>query len=166
MRRIPFRKSVWPVVAALAVAGLLPPGPAARALDRTRTTYLTKCGGCHGIEGQSGQTYIPTLRDRIGVLTCTAEGRSYLLEVPGVSMSLIRDDALMAQVMNFVLFDLGGASTPRGTAPFTAREIHALRGHPLDTTDLPTVRAAVWARATAACAAQAGGHSGGRSGTY
>jgi hypothetical protein len=147
-------------LAIVVVAGLLLPRHGARALDRIRTTYLTKCGGCHGIEGQSGQTYIPTLRGRAGALTCTAEGRSYLLEVPGVSMSLIRDDTLMAQVMNFVLFDLGGGSTPQGTAPFTAQEVHARRGHPLSTTDLPSVRAGVWARAIRACAARSGGHAG------
>ncbi|MBB2172577.1 cystathionine beta-lyase [Gluconacetobacter asukensis] len=131
------------------MAGLMMSGHGALALDRTRTTYLEKCGGCHGIEGQSGQTYIPTLRDRIGTLSCTPEGRAYLLTVPGVSMSLIRDDALMAQVMNFVLFDLGGHSTPPGTTPFTAEEVHAQRGHPLSTTDLLAVRAQVWARAIA-----------------
>ncbi|WP_408870812.1 cystathionine beta-lyase [Gluconacetobacter takamatsuzukensis] len=135
-----------------AMAGLMMSGQAALALDQVRTTYLEKCGGCHGIEGLSGQTYIPTLRDRIGTLSCTPEGRAYLLTVPGVSMSLIRDDALMAQVMNFVLFDLGGHSTPAGTRPFTAEEVHTQRGHPLSTTDLPAVRAQVWARATA-CAA-------------
>lgn len=160
MRRILFRNrpaAVRPVLALLALAGLLLPGQPARALDQTRSTYLMKCGGCHGIEGQSGQTYIPTLRDRIGTLTCTQEGRAYLLRVPGVSMSLIRDDALMAQVMNFVLFDLGGSSTPPGTPPFTVQEIRALRGNPLRTTDLPSLRAGVWGRAVTACAARTGG---------
>ncbi len=132
-----------------ALVGPVLPGRAALALDQVRTTYLEKCGGCHGIEGLSGQTYIPTLRDRIGTLSCTPEGRAYLLTVPGVSMSLIRDDALMAQVMNFVLFDLGGRSTPAGTRPFTAEEVRTQRGHPLSTTDLPAVRAGVWARAVA-----------------
>ncbi|GBQ31610.1 cytochrome c class I [Gluconacetobacter sacchari DSM 12717] len=147
-----FVRLPWPVLAIVAVAGLMMPGRGAWALDQVRSTYLEKCGGCHGIEGRSGQTYIPTLRDRVGTLSCTPEGRTYLLTVPGVSMSLIRDDALMARVMNFVLFDLGGESTPTGTRPFTAAEIHAQRGHALSTTDLPALRGQVWARAIA-CAA-------------
>ncbi|GAA4493338.1 cystathionine beta-lyase [Gluconacetobacter tumulicola] len=144
-----FTRATGAAVAIGVMAGVMMSGQGALALDRTRTTYLEKCGGCHGIEGQSGQTYIPTLRDRIGTLSCTPEGRAYLLTVPGVSMSLIRDDALMAQVMNFVLFDLGGHSAPPGTTPFTAEEVHAQRGHALSTTDLPAVRAQVWARAIA-----------------
>lgn len=144
-----FVRGTGPVMAIAAMTGLMMSGQAAWALDQVRTTYLEKCGGCHGIEGQSGQTYIPILRDRIGTLSCTPEGRAYLLTVPGVSMSLIRDDALMARVMNFVLFDLGGPSTPAGTRPFTAEEVRAQRGHPLSTTDLPAVRAQVWARAIA-----------------
>ncbi|MBB2202462.1 cystathionine beta-lyase [Gluconacetobacter tumulisoli] len=163
MRRIRFPKAAHvagPAVALIVVAGILVLPRQARALDGTRTTYLVKCGGCHGIEGLSGQTYIPVLRDRVGSLTCTSEGRSYLVRVPGVSMSLIRDDAVMARVLNFVVFDLGGSSTPKGTRPYTAKEVHALRGHPLQTTDLPGLRAGVWGRAVAACAAQAGHAAG------
>ncbi|GBQ30456.1 cystathionine beta-lyase [Gluconacetobacter azotocaptans] len=163
MRHIRFPKvarAAGSAVVLLALAGLVASPRPASALDGTRTTYLVKCGGCHGIEGLSGQTYIPVLRDRVGSLTCTPEGRSYLVQVPGVSMSLIRDDAEMARVLNFVVFDLGGSSTPKGTRPYTAEEVHALRSHPLRATDLPELRAGVWGRALTACAAQAGHAAG------
>nr|WP_298795560.1 cystathionine beta-lyase [uncultured Acetobacter sp.] len=124
---------------------------AAKVLDHATTNYLTHCGGCHGIQGISARTFVPVLRDHVGTFTCSAEGRAYISRVPGVSMSLIRDDQDLADVMNFVLFRMGGASTPAGTKPFTAAEIHTLRAQPISTTDLLTLRAEVLARATAQC---------------
>jgi hypothetical protein len=128
--------------------------PAAQALDRVRATYLMRCGGCHGVEGVSGPTFVPELRDHVGVYMCSPEGRAYMVQVPNVSMSLIRDDALLAQVMNFVVFDLGGKSTPPGTKPYTAEEVHMLRQHPLHPTDFPTARGQLLERTLAACRAR------------
>jgi len=127
-------------------------GHAALALDKVRSTYLMKCGGCHGVEGHSEQTFIPVLRDQVGAFLCSAEGRAYVVRVPNVSMSLIRDDALLAKVLNFVVFDLGGKSTPTGAAPYTAAEVHLLRQKPLSNTDLESLRAGVIMRAVTACA--------------
>ncbi|MFS8371133.1 hypothetical protein ACJROZ_12905 [Acetobacter indonesiensis] len=66
-------------------------------------------------------------------------------------MSLIRDDQELADVMNFVLFRMGGKSTPAGTKPFTAAEIHTLRTQPITTTNLLALRAEVLSRAAAQC---------------
>lgn len=123
----------------------------AAVLDHATTNYLTHCGGCHGIEGVSARTFVPVLRDHVGTFLCSAEGRAYIGRVPGVSMSLIRDDQELADVMNFVLFRLGGASTPAGTKPFTAAEIHVARAQPIASTDLLALRAEVLARAAAQC---------------
>lgn len=127
------------------------PGAQAALLDHATTNYLTHCGGCHGIEGVSARTFVPILRDHVGTFACSAEGRAYIGRVPGVSMSLIRDDQELADVMNFVLFRMGGASTPTGTKPFTAAEIHTLRAQPIASTDLLALRAEVLARAAAQC---------------
>ncbi|MFT9216772.1 MAG: cystathionine beta-lyase [Acetobacter malorum] len=127
------------------------PTAGAAMLDHATTNYLTHCGGCHGIEGVSARTFVPILRDHVGTFACSAEGRAYIGRVPGVSMSLIRDDQELADVMNFVLFRMGGASTPAGTKPFTAAEIHTLRAQPIASTDLLALRAEVLARAAAQC---------------
>ncbi|GAC88789.1 hypothetical protein NBRC3257_3053 [Gluconobacter thailandicus NBRC 3257] len=71
--------------------------------------------------------------------------------MPGISMSLIRDDQELADVLNFVLFQLGGKSTPAGTPHYSASEVHELRAHPISTTDLLSLRAAVLSRAQASC---------------
>lgn len=89
----------------------------ATTLSHTQSVYVSHCGGCHGIEGISGPTFVPTLRNSVGSFACTPEGRAYLVRVPGVSMSLIRDDQTLADVMNFVLITLGGAARPLTLSP-------------------------------------------------
>jgi len=147
MLRTSCRNGLLAVALALSCVG----GAGAAVQSHTVTQYLEYCGGCHGVEGRSNRTYIPVLRDQVGVFTCSAEGRAYLGRIPGVSMSLIRDDQDLANVLNFVLFRLGGASTPPGTKPYTAAEVHALRGQALDTRDLMGFRAGVLGRALPQC---------------
>ena len=129
-------------------------GGGGASLDRATTNYLTHCGGCHGIEGRAPHTFVPPLRDEVGRFLCSAEGRAYLGRVPGVSMSLIRDDQQLADVMNFVIFRLGGDSTPAATPPYTAAEIHMLRRMPMQSIDLVRDRADILQRALAQCAAR------------
>ena len=124
----------------------------ATTLSHTQSVYVSHCGGCHGIEGISGPTFVPTLRKSVGSFACTPEGRAYLVRVPGVSMSLIRDDQTLADVMNFVLITLGEGSTPPWFKPYTAAEVHTWRAHPLSGPDFMAMRAHVLERALAACA--------------
>ncbi|WP_236748094.1 cystathionine beta-lyase [Acetobacter aceti] len=124
----------------------------ATVLDHTSVTYLSHCGGCHGIEGVSGSSFVPTLRNAVGGFACTDEGRAYLIRVPGVSMSLVRDDQTLADVMNFVMFRLAGTSLPQGFRPYTAAEIHAWRKEPLSVPDFMAQRGQTLGRSLAACA--------------
>ncbi len=134
----------------LVMTGTVSHSPAAT-FDRATTNYLTHCGGCHGIEGIAARTFVPQLRDRVGVFTCSAEGRAYLGRVPGVSMSLIRGDQDLADVLNFVLFRMGGTSTSAGTQPYSAAEVHNLRANPIETTNFMETRAMILRRALALC---------------
>ncbi len=140
----------------LALFGLATPWRAeARAmavLDATQTTYLTHCGGCHGIEGASSSSIVPDLRDQVGLFLCTDEGRDYVMRVPNVAMSLIPDDARLAAVLNFVVLRFGGVR-PGSLRPFTAGEVHEARQRPLRSTDLQSLRRLVLQRSVAACIA-------------
>jgi hypothetical protein len=122
------------------------------AIGGARQLYLLRCGGCHGIQGVSVPKSIPTLRGRAGVFLCSPAARDFMLRLPNIQMSLIRDDADLAAVMNFVAFDLGGASTPPGAPPFTALEVAKTRGRPLDVKTLSSRHDALIAQA-GACAA-------------
>lgn len=109
--------------------------------------YLLRCGGCHGIQGVSVPKAIPSLRGRAGAFLCTPAGRDYMLRLPNVQMALIRDDADLAAVMNFVAFDLGGRSAPAGARRFSAAEVAATRGRPLPAGTIAARRNAIIAAA-------------------
>jgi len=142
---------------ALAAALLLAPTVAYAelplpALTAPQSDYVEHCSGCHGMQGNSAPAEIPVLRDRVGYFMCTKEGREYLIRLPNVAYSAITDDQELADMMNFVVFGLGGNSAPRGAKPFTAAEVGRLRKDALSTQSLVAVRAEVVAKMLGSCA--------------
>ena len=92
------------------------------------------------------------LRDRVGYFMCTREGRDYLIRLPNIAYSAITDNQELADMMNFVVFGLGGNSAPKGTRPFSAAEVGRLRTKALATHSLIAVRADVVAKLGSGCA--------------
>jgi hypothetical protein len=88
-----------------------------------RSSYVEHCAGCHGVAGSSIPANLPELKDRVGWFMCTPESRAYLLRLPNVAHSRITDNETLADLMNFVVFELGGDSVPAGTKPFTGPEL-------------------------------------------
>ena len=112
-------------------------------LTAAQSDYVEHCSGCHGMQGNSAPAEIPVLRDRVGYFMCTQEGREYLIRLPNVAYSAISDNQELADMMNFVVFGLGGNSAPKGAQPFTAGEVAGLRKRALGTQSLIAARAAV-----------------------
>lgn len=100
-------------------------------LTGPQSDYVEYCSGCHGMQGNSAPAEIPVLRDRVGYFLCTKDGRDYLIRLPNVAYSAITDNGELADMMNFVVFGLGGDSTPKGAKPFTAAEVGRLRRNAL-----------------------------------
>lgn len=96
------------------------------AINHTVSNYLQSCGGCHGIQGRSAIGLVPQLRDRVGWFLCTPEGRDFIVQLPDVAFAGVSDQEL-ADVLNFMMFDLAGASTPKGAKPYSAAEVKQLR---------------------------------------
>jgi mono/diheme cytochrome c family protein len=93
--------------------------------------YVTHCMGCHGPDGRGVPGKIPPLRESLPVFARSAEGRAFLLSVPGASNSNLTD-AELAAVVNWLLERFAGADgTLSGIAPFTAEEVSRLRRPPL-----------------------------------
>jgi hypothetical protein len=130
----------------LALAALLSSVTAGQAepplplLTTPQSDYVEHCSGCHGMQGNSAPAPIPVLRDRVGYFMCTREGRDYLIRLPNVAYSAIDDNQELADMMNFVVFGLGGASAPRTAKPFTAAEVARLRRDALATQSLIVAR--------------------------
>jgi mono/diheme cytochrome c family protein len=115
-------------VAALAVAltaSLIP--PSARASPPQ--DYMLYCMGCHGAQAQGVPGKIPPLAGTLALFMRTAEGRNYLLRVPGAANSAL-DDAQLTAVLNWLAASYGAQTDP-APAPFTVAEVASVRHTPL-----------------------------------
>ena len=124
---------------------------------RAQTHYLVGCAGCHGIQGRSETRVVPQLRDRVGYFLCTDEGRGFAVRLPNVAFA-DANDAELADMMNFVMFGLGGESS-RGARPYTAAEVAELRARPLVRDQLLATRKSVIANLPERCRAVAGAYT-------
>ena len=140
------------MMAAMLFAAAVSSAPAMPELTTPESDYVEYCSGCHGMQGNSAPAEIPVLRDRVGYFMCTREGRDYLIRLPNVAYSAIADNQELADMMNFVVFGLGGASAPKGAKPFTAMEVKRLRTQALGTQSLIAARSRVVGKMISDCA--------------
>src|SRR5215469_4497511 len=91
--------------------------------------YTLYCMGCHGAQAQGVPGKIPPLAGSVSLYMRTAEGRDYVLRVPGAANSAL-PDAQLAAVLNWLAETYGapGASRP---VPFTVDEVTRVRHTPL-----------------------------------
>ena len=99
-----------------------------------RLPYLMGCVGCHGENGVTISQKVPDLKDQIGFFLHLPEGRAYLVRLPNVAFAPISDTEL-ADMMNYMVFTLGGSSAPKDAKPYTPAEVGKLRKQPL--TEVP-----------------------------
>jgi mono/diheme cytochrome c family protein len=98
--------------------------------DRARFHYQMHCQGCHAPDG-AGASHVPRMKDMVGNFLRTPEGREYLVRVPGSAISAL-DDEELAEVLNWILQEMAGASLPENYARYTAQEVGKLRRNPLN----------------------------------
>lgn len=98
-------------------------------IETTAGAYLLYCGGCHGINGHSSDSAVPSLKGQVDSFLCLPEGRKYIVRLPNVAFAPL-DDAQLAELMNFVVA-LGSSREGKGDPPYTAAEVGALRRKPL-----------------------------------
>jgi cytochrome c553 len=94
-------------------------------------SYMLYCQGCHGDRAQGVPGKVPPLAGSLALLMRSAEGRDYLLRVPGAANSAL-DDAQLTAVLNWLAesFPPVGVTTPR-PEPFTVAELAKARRLPL-----------------------------------
>lgn len=117
--------SVIPVLAAV----LMLVSPYSLADENTpEQNYILKCSGCHDMDGSgSAAGGIPPLPGYLGTFMNDADGRSYLMHVPGVIASGLNDKQL-AVLMNYLNQKWGDAQA----TPFSEAEVQQLRARPVD----------------------------------
>jgi mono/diheme cytochrome c family protein len=92
--------------------------------------YTLYCRGCHGAEAQGVPGRIPPLAGALTRFMRTAEGRNYVLRVPGAANSVL-PDAQLAAVLNWLAERYPAPDEPR-PAPFTTEEVARVRHTPLE----------------------------------
>jgi mono/diheme cytochrome c family protein len=97
--------------------------------DRAKFNYQMLCQGCHTPDG-NGANYVPEIKDFIGHFLTTPKGREYLVRVPGSANSAL-NDAELAEVLNWMILNMGGESVPENMQHYTAAEVAKLRQHSL-----------------------------------
>jgi mono/diheme cytochrome c family protein len=124
-------------------------------MDQAQSDYVENCGGCHGVKGDAAPADLPNLQGRVGWFMCTPEGRDYLTRLPNIARSRIADNAQLADLMNFMVFGLGGNSAPANARPFTADELAAGRPRAYTSVSLVQVRARLVEQLIRKCGAPA-----------
>lgn len=120
------------VLAALVAAFAPGPAPASPAVD-----YVVHCQGCHLADGSATPGRVPALAGSVGRLAAVAEGRAYLVRVPGAANAPLSDAAL-AELLNWVVARFDPEGLPPDFAPYTGEEVSRLRRPPL--TDVISAR--------------------------
>lgn len=108
--------------------------------ELAQADYVEHCAGCHGVQGISAPAKLPELRGRVGYMMCTPATRAYLLRLPNIAKSRLTDNQQLADMLNFMIFGIGGESVLPGTMPFTASEVAHERQFALTSTSLVTER--------------------------
>ena len=96
---------------------------------RAKFNYQMFCQGCHTPDGTGGNN-TPKIKGHIGYFLSTQQGREYLVKVPGSANSTL-DNPQLAEVLNWIILELGGDSIPATMQYFTASEVGKLRKDPL-----------------------------------
>lgn len=109
--------------------------------ELARSDYVEHCAGCHGVQGVSAPARLPELRGRVGYMMCTPDTRAYLLRLPNIARSRLADNQQLADMLNFMVFAIGGDSVLPGTQPFTAAEVAHERKFALTSASLIKERA-------------------------
>ena len=98
--------------------------------QRAKFHYQMHCEGCHTPDG-TGAMSVPRMKDQVGLFLETDAGRNYLVKVPGSATSAL-DNEELAEVLNWILVEMGGASVAANFQPYTASEVGDLRVTPLN----------------------------------
>ena len=140
------RGLVTPILIALLPA-LASADPAPVHYPAGATAFQANCSVCHGAKGAGTPSLAPPITSYPAKYAASPDGRKQLamtvlngmfggIEVEQKHFDFKMpefahlDDATLAAVLNFVVFDL--AHAPDDTKPLTAEEIAAERAHPVD----------------------------------
>lgn len=120
------RIAPWPrlALAALTLAA------ASAAAYQPAVNFQLQCMGCHHADGAGEEGRVPSVRGTLVPFSSFAEGRDFVMRVPGVAQAPLTD-AEVAALLNWMARNLSDVPLPADFADFTEREVAAARHRPL-----------------------------------
>jgi mono/diheme cytochrome c family protein len=94
-----------------------------------QTNYMLQCMGCHTPDGSGEPGRVPSVKATLVPFANSAEGRRFLVQVPGASQSTL-SDAELAELLNWMIQNLSIVK-PAHFTPFTEVEVASYRRTPL-----------------------------------
>jgi hypothetical protein len=91
---------------------------------------MLHCQGCHRPDGSGLPGAVPDLRGHVSVVLRSAEGRAFLVRVPGSANAPLSDRAL-AELLDWLVRRFDPAHLPADYVPYSAAEVAALRARTL-----------------------------------
>ncbi len=94
-----------------------------------QTNYMLQCMGCHTPDGSGEPGRVPSVKATLVPFAKSAEGRRFLVQVPGAAQARL-SDAELAELINWMIENLSAAK-PDHFARFTGAEVASYRRTPL-----------------------------------
>ena len=105
--------------------------PGVSSADRARVNYMLNCQGCHGPDGTgTADGVVPAMDDFVGQFLKVEGGRRFLVQVPGSANAAVSNEQL-AELLNWMLFEISPAQVPQEFVPYSAEEVATYRAQPL-----------------------------------
>lgn len=96
--------------------------------------YMLQCMGCHTPDGSGEPGRVPSIKTTLAPFAASADGRRFLVQVPGASQSALTN-AELADLLNWMIENLSVVK-PRSFTHYTEAEVASYR-----TTTLVAVKA-------------------------
>jgi hypothetical protein len=95
-----------------------------------RANYQLQCMGCHHADGGGEEGRVPSVRQTLVPFSRSADGRDFVMRVPGVAQSPL-SDADVAALLNWMARNLSDIAVPADFVDYTAAEVGRARHRPL-----------------------------------
>lgn len=119
------RLSHWVAATALALGAA-----SATSGYEPRVNFQLQCMGCHHADGAGDEGRVPSVRRTLVLFSAFADGRDFVMRVPGVAQAPLSDGEVAA-LLNWMARNLSDIALPAGYVDYTAAEVARERHRPL-----------------------------------
>jgi hypothetical protein len=94
-----------------------------------KVNFQLQCMGCHLADGSGQSGRVPSIRRSLVLFSRSAEGREYVIRVPGVAQSPLSNEDTAA-LLNWMARNLSDLKIPADFTDYSAAEIQRSRNRP------------------------------------